>query len=265
MTQCVDGRRGTFWHGSPNGSVAAQWACTEPPCAETVFLVGAFVRALPEAFALPVRPLAAGFRPTLPAFLGAAALRVFLAGRPGLAAFLRLAGLMGDRRVHPRPALKSDHLRRRVPGLWYEQFEPGAVIEHPVRLKVTQEDNAAFCRLTLNRQPLHLDEGAARQAGFRTVLVNGLYTFSAAVGASVEDTTAGTLVANLGYQDVEHPKPVHPGDTLSFRTEVLEKRPSSKPGRGLVTLQHRALNQDGAEVCRFKRTVMVLTQPAVTT
>ena len=148
-----------------------------------------------------------------------------------------------------------------MPGLWYEQFEPGAVLEHPTRLTVTQEDNVAFCRLTRNTQPLHLDAEAARKAGFPKPLVNGLYTFSAAVGASVEDTTAGTLVANLGYTDVEHPKPVFPGDVLSFRTEVVDKRPSSKPGRGIVTLQHRATNQDGVEVCRFRRTVMVNMRP----
>lgn len=148
-----------------------------------------------------------------------------------------------------------------VPGLWYEQFEPGAVIEHAPRLRVTQEDNVAFCRLTRNAQPLHLDAEAARKAGFPKPLVNGLYTFAAAVGVSVEDTTAGTLVANLGYADVEHPKPVFPGDTLSFRTEVVEKRPSSKPGRGIVTLRHRAINQEGAEVCRFKRTVLVNMTP----
>ncbi|MFA5944685.1 MAG: MaoC family dehydratase [Candidatus Thermoplasmatota archaeon] len=148
-----------------------------------------------------------------------------------------------------------------MPGLWFEQFEPGTVLEHATRLKVTQEDNVAFCRLTRNTQPLHLDAAAARKAGFKDALVNGLYTFSAAVGVSVEDTTAGTLVANLGYAEVEHPKPVFPGDTLAFSTEVLEKRPSSKPGRGVVTLLHRAFNQDGAEVCRFKRTVMVNTRP----
>ena len=151
-----------------------------------------------------------------------------------------------------------------MPGLWFEQFEPGAVIEHATRLQVTQEDNVAFCRLTRNTQPLHLDAEAARKAGFPKPLVNGLYTFAAAVGVSVEDTTAGTLVANLGYADVEHPKPVFPGDTLRFRTEVVDKRPSSKPGRGIVTLQHRALNQEGVEVCRFKRTVMVNAKPEAT-
>lgn len=144
-----------------------------------------------------------------------------------------------------------------MPGRWFEEFVPGAVIDHAARVAVTQDDNAAFCRLTHNRQPLHLDAAAAEAAGFPGILVNGLYTFATAVGVSVDDTTAGTLVANLGYADVEHPKPVFPGDTLAFRTEVVDKRPSSKPGRGVVTLLHRVRNQHGDEVCRFKRTVMV--------
>jgi acyl dehydratase len=152
---------------------------------------------------------------------------------------------------------RSANLCASVPGRTFEQFTPGAVIEHKERLKVTQEDNAAFCRLTRNTQPLHLDETYAKTTPFGRIAVNGLYTFSAAVGVSVADTTAGTLVANLGYEDVQHPAPVFPGDTLSFTTEVLEKRPSSKPGRGVVTLRHVAKNQEGIEVCTFKRIVMV--------
>lgn len=148
-----------------------------------------------------------------------------------------------------------------MPGLWYEQFEPGAVIEHDARLQVTQEDNAAFCRLTRNGQPLHLDAEASRAQGFRDVLVNGLYTFSASVGMSVGDLTAGTLVANLGYEDVTHPRPVYPGDTLRVRSEVVEKRLSSKPGRGVVTLAHSVRNQDDEEVCRYRRVAMVRRDP----
>ncbi|MCA1811022.1 MAG: MaoC family dehydratase [Halobacteriales archaeon] len=144
-----------------------------------------------------------------------------------------------------------------MPGRTFEQFTVGERIEHRAQLPVTMADNVAFCRLTLNAQPLHLDEAAARRAGFPHVLVNGLLIFSACVGASVEDTTAGTLIANLGYQDVEHPEPVFPGDTLRFSTQVLDKRPSSKPGRGVVTLAHSVHNQHGREVCRFKRTVLV--------
>lgn len=146
-------------------------------------------------------------------------------------------------------------------GLWYEEFEPGSRIEHDGRLQITQEDNAAFCRLTRNTQPLHLDREAARAAGFRDILVNGLYTFSASVGMSVADLTEGTLVANLGYEEVRHPAPVHPGDTIRVESEVLEKRTTSKPGRGIVRIAHRVLNQDGEEVCLYRRVAMVRCRP----
>ncbi len=148
-----------------------------------------------------------------------------------------------------------------MPGLWFEEFQPGAVLRHAEEVEVSMADNVAFCRLTRNTQPLHLDEAYARTTPFGRVVVNGLYTFSLAVGVSVKDTTEGTLVANLGYEKVEHPKPVFPGDRLRFETTVVEKRPSSKPGRGVVTLQHRALNQAGDEVCRFRRIVMVQNRP----
>ena len=144
-----------------------------------------------------------------------------------------------------------------MPGRTYEEFTPGSVIDHAATVRVTQEDNAAFCKLTHNSQPLHLDEKYARTTPYGRIVVNGLYTFSTAVGISVADTTVGTLVANLGYEDVQHPAPVFPGDTLRFKTEVVEKRPSSKPGRGVVTLRHVVVNQDNVEVCRFRRIVMV--------
>ncbi len=149
-----------------------------------------------------------------------------------------------------------------MPGLLYEDFEIGALIEHDARLRVNLEDNVAFCKLTRNTQPLHLDRGAAVAAGFRDVLVNGLYTFAASVGMSVGDLTEGTLVANMGYEEIVHPKPVFPGDELRVRSEILSKRPTSKPGRGLVTIAHEVLNQDDQVVCRYKRTAMVRTRGA---
>ncbi len=148
-----------------------------------------------------------------------------------------------------------------MPGKWYEEFEPGQVIEHAQNLRVTLEDNVRFCELTHNTQPLHLDRDAAVAAGFRDVLVNGLYTFSASVGLSVGDLTEGTLVANLGYEDVRHPAPVFPGDVLRVRSRVLEKRESSRGGRGIVSIEHEVTNQDGAVVCAYRRAAMVRMRP----
>lgn len=151
-----------------------------------------------------------------------------------------------------------------MPGRWFEEFDPGDVLLHSEVVEVTQQDNAAFCRLTRNRQPLHLDEAFARTTPFGRVVVNGLYTMACAVGVSVEETTAGTLVANLGYEAVEHPAPVFPGDRLSFETHVVAVRPSSKPGRGVVTLEHHVRNQQGESVCRFRRIVLIRSRPSST-
>ncbi|MHB8633066.1 MAG: MaoC family dehydratase [Thermoplasmatota archaeon] len=144
-----------------------------------------------------------------------------------------------------------------MPGRTWDELVPGLILRHPENIRVTQEDNAAFCRLTHNRQPLHLDEEFAKTTSWGRILVNGLYTMSLAVGVSVEETTAGTLVGNLGYEAVEHPAPVHPGDTLHFETEVVDRRPTKRAGRGLATLEHRAYNEAGVLVCRLRRIVLV--------
>lgn len=145
-------------------------------------------------------------------------------------------------------------------GLHYEEFEEGATIHHAGHIDVSQEDNEAFCRLTQNTQPLHLEKDAAVAAGFKDILINGLYTFAAAVGVSVPDLTEGTLIANLGYAEVKHPAPVFPGDRLRVQSQVLHKRRSSKPGRGIVTIATTVHNQDDVEVCTFQRTAMVRAQ-----
>ena len=146
-------------------------------------------------------------------------------------------------------------------GLWFEEFTVGDRFQHEGNLLVTQEDNIAFCTLTRNTQPLHLDAEAAKAQGFQDALVNGLYTFSASVDMSVADLTEGTLIANLGYEDVRHPAPVFPGDELRVESEILESRPSSKPGRGLVRIGHEVFNQADTLVCSYSRTVLVRARP----
>lgn len=148
-----------------------------------------------------------------------------------------------------------------MPGKFYEEFEPGMVVQHDVGRTITEADNVLFCALTMNNQPLHLDEEWAKKTPFGQRVVNGLLTLSLSVGMSVGDLTAGTLVANLGYYDVEHTKPVFHGDTIRVRSEVVEKRPTSKPDRGLVEIRHVVTNQDGVEVLTYKRRALVKTRP----
>ena len=146
---------------------------------------------------------------------------------------------------------------RVVPGKLYEEFEAGQVIHHDKGRTITEADNVLFCALTMNDQPLHLDEEYARTTQFGRRVVNGLLTLSLSVGMSVGDLTAGTLVANLGYYDVEHVKPVFHGDTIRVRSEVLSKRETSKPGQGLVEIRHVVTNQRGEDVLTYKRRALV--------
>jgi acyl dehydratase len=142
-------------------------------------------------------------------------------------------------------------------GLYYEQFEEGQTFEHEPGRTITESDNVMFCSMTMNTQPLHLDREFAEQTPFGEPVVNGLLTFSLAVGLSVPDLTEGTIVANLSYDEVEHPNPVYHGDTIRAESEVLGKRLTSTPGRGLVRFETVATNQDDEIVCRFQRTAMV--------
>jgi len=146
-------------------------------------------------------------------------------------------------------------------GLYYEEFTVGETIDHEKRRTVSESDNQRFCDMTMNQQPLHLDAAAAADTQFGERIVNGLYTMSLAVGLTIPDTTDGTIVANLSYDDVQHPAPVFHGDTLGARSTVTDKRETSDGDRGVVTMHVEAYRlEDGTEtvVCEFDRTVLSL-------
>ena len=141
---------------------------------------------------------------------------------------------------------------------FFEEWQVGDTIEHDLRRTVTETDNLLFSTLTHNTQPLHLDAEAARASEFGQILVNGTFTFSLMVGITVGDTTAGTLVANIGYDKLVMPKPVFIGDTLRATSEVIEVRASnSRPGQGIVTWKHRMLNQRDEVVCECLRAALL--------
>lgn len=147
-------------------------------------------------------------------------------------------------------------------GLWYEEFDVGALYRHSPGRTVSEADNVFFSTLTMNPQALHLDGAWAAQQPFGQRLVNSLFTLSTLVGLSVAQLTQGTIVANLGFSNVVFPKPVFHGDTLYAETGVLDKRLSaSRPDAGIVTFEHTARNQHGEVVAVANRTTMVLTRP----
>ncbi len=147
-----------------------------------------------------------------------------------------------------------------MPGKYYEEFTVGETIEHDTRRTISEADNQRYCDLTMNQQPLHLDAEFAAETQFGERLVNGLYTMSLAVALTIPDTTDGTIVANLSYDNVEHPNPVFHGDTIRATTTVTGKRETSDGERGIVTMHVAVYNQDDDIVCEFDRTALSLKQ-----
>jgi len=147
-------------------------------------------------------------------------------------------------------------------GRYFDEWQVGDTVAHALTRTVTETDNVLITTLTHNPQPLHLDYEAAAQSEFKKPLVNSCFTFSLLVGISVHDTTLGTLVANLGFDKVVFPKPVFAGDTLRCESECLELRESkSRPNAGIVTWEHRAINQRSEIVCTMTRTALLLKKP----
>lgn len=148
-------------------------------------------------------------------------------------------------------------------GKYFEELNVGDQFAHTLGRTITEMDNVLFSSLTLNTQPLHINEDFARKhSQFGQRIVNGLFSLALAVGISVPDLTEGTIVANLSYENVTHPHPLFHGDTLYVRSEVIDKRESrSKPDRGIIKLRHTGHNQDGVVVIEFVRTVLFLKKP----
>lgn len=147
-------------------------------------------------------------------------------------------------------------------GLWFEQFAVGQVFRHEIRKTVLEFENMLFSQMTYNPAQLHIDHAYAATTEFGRPLVNSLYTLGLVIGLTVQDTTLGTTVANLGMHDTVFPKPVFAGDTIRAETEVLDLRPSSsRPGQGIVRFRHTGLNQRDEVVCRTERSALMHRRP----
>ena len=143
-------------------------------------------------------------------------------------------------------------------GLYYEEFELDARYLHRPGRTVTEADNVLFTTMTMNMQSLHLDAAWSATQPFGERLMNSMFTLATMVGSSVAQLTQGTIVANLGFTEVRFPHPLYHGDTMYSETIVDDKRLSaSRPGQGIITLSHTALNQHGDIVALAVRSVMV--------
>ena len=148
-------------------------------------------------------------------------------------------------------------------GRYFEEFEVGQTFVHEIRRTVTDMDNMLFSSLTYNPAAIHIDHAYAATTEFGKPLMNSIFTLGLVIGVSIQDTTLGTTVANLGMTDTVFPKPVFAGDTVRAETSVKALRPSnSRPGQGIVTFEHIGYNQRDEIVCRTTRAALMLAKPA---
>ena len=149
-----------------------------------------------------------------------------------------------------------------MPGLWFEEFSVGMQIEHPLRRTLTEADNVFFSTMTMNTNPLHLDAEFSKNTPYGQRLVNSMLTLACVAGMTVNETTLGTTLANLGFEKISFPEPVFHGDTIRITTEILDVRESkSRPEAGIVQFRHVAHNQRDEVVCECQRAGLMLKRP----
>ena len=142
-------------------------------------------------------------------------------------------------------------------GKYFDDLAVGQRISHNLGRTVTEMDNVLFSALTMNTQPLHINEDFAAKTQFGQRIVNGLFTLGLAVGLTVADLTEGTIVANLGYDQLAMPKPVFIGDTIKVKVTIGEKREHKKPGLGIVPELLEVTNQRGEVVLACEHLLLV--------
>ncbi len=147
-------------------------------------------------------------------------------------------------------------------GLYFEEFVIGQRFVHEIRRTVTDMDNMLFSSMTYNPAPIHIDHAYAATTEFGKPLVNSLFTLGLVIGLSVQDTTFGTTIGNLGMSETVFPAPVFAGDTIRAETEVKAVRESaSRPTQGIVTFEHTGLNQRNEVICRTVRSALMMKRP----
>lgn len=161
-------------------------------------------------------------------------------------------------------AQAAPKVRPPVSGRYFEELAVGTVIRHAVTRTLLDSDNVLFSTMTLNPARVHVDfDYSERETEFGRPLVNSLLTLGVVVGLSVYELTLGTTVANLGFQSITFPKPVFGGDTIHVETEVVSARESrSRPTQGIVTFDHRGLNQRNELICCARRDALMMKLPS---
>lgn len=142
-------------------------------------------------------------------------------------------------------------------GHYFEEFEIGQEIEHCQSKTVFESDNNLFSLLTMNHHPVHINIDYCDKNQHGKILVPGTLVFCLVVHMTVMDIS-GQAIANLGYENIQHLAPTFINDTLYSKTKILDKRESkSKKDRGILYVETIGYNQEGIEIIKFRRNILI--------
>lgn len=140
--------------------------------------------------------------------------------------------------------------------LYYEDYTVGLALEGGA-YPVTEEEILEFGR-RFDAQPIHNDKTFAEKSHFGGLVAPGCLTFCIRTALGNQLPFRPALVAGLGVEKMDLAKPVRPGDVLSLRLVVTDRRlSSSRPDRGIITMEHTVLNQQGEAVLSMISRMMV--------
>lgn len=142
------------------------------------------------------------------------------------------------------------------PGRFFEDFRLGETLVHATPRTLTHGDAAAYMALHAPRHALFCSYPFAAACGLARAPLNPWLVFHTVFGKTVPDVSINA-VANLGYAEGRWLAPVHAGDTLSARSEVIGLRPASKGDSGVVYVRTTGVNQRGEPVLSYVRWVLV--------
>ena len=148
-----------------------------------------------------------------------------------------------------------------VEQIWYEDFEPGRVLLSSSR-RITTDDIDRYADLTGERHPVHMDDAFARAAGFQGRIAHGLFGLALIEGLKADlGCFQQSVIASLGWDRVAFHAALAPGDDVHLRLELVSKRPSSKPGRGIATERGVLVKEDGTRVTSGDHVIVLLCRP----
>ena len=141
-------------------------------------------------------------------------------------------------------------------GIPFEEWTLGRRIR-TVGRTVTEADITNFVCITGMLEVLFTNiDYLEKESLIKGRLAPGALVLSFAEGLLMQSVMQHTGLAFLGME-MKIERPTFAGDTIHVLCEVTEARPTSKPGRGIVTTQNDVINQKGEVVLTYKVTRMV--------